>query len=268
MANNEIRNKFFDLLNNRINSKVAKDYKNSIVENALYRYATDNKARINFLETFKEYDTLPHWNPYTIRGVHYENGSCELVESEINELVNEYQVNLSNYDFGEFQNEMDKDKPFALKSFRRLLMAVNDCLEIQIINEMIRELAFSTSNEIFKDEPSKEFFEFLFHKFIKTDSTPKTAVQYVFRQFFDTGKSIDLIGMDYKITGQMIDFAEYYNSFIVDKVPKEKLKDFEISFNINDPQIKQLYLIGNRQKRNEKFNSLLFEFANNHKTVV
>ena len=62
-------------------------------------------------------------------------------------------------------------------------------------------------------------------------------------------------------------FTEYYNSFIVDKVPKGKVKDFEIKFKLKDPQIKQLYLIGNREKRKEKFNSLLLEFEKTNTSV-
>lgn len=136
-----------------------------------------------------------------------------------------------------------------------------------IISKQLNAKIVFNSN-IFKNAPSQRFFEFLFHKFIKTDRTPKTAVQYVFRQFYDLGKSIDLVEMDYKIKeGKMRGFAEYYNSFIVDKVPKEKLKDFEITFNLNEPKIKSLYLIGNKEKRKEKFNSHLLEFQRNNITV-
>lgn len=263
MANNEIRNRFFDLLNQFINNEVAEDYKNSILENSLYRYAVDNNARINFLNTLKEYDTLPHWNPYSVKGVIYQNGNVELIESEINDLINEYRVNLSNI---EFENELDKDKPPGLKSCNRLIMAVNDCLEIQIINEMIRELSFSKSTEIFKDNLSKEFFEYIFYEFISKDKYPKTAVQYAFRQFFDTGKSINLIEMDYSINkGESLPFSEYYNDFIKDKIPKEKFKDWKIEISLNKPTLQTLSEIGNLDKRKEKFNSLLLEFQKNNK---
>jgi len=218
MANNEIRNKFFDLLNNRINLKVAEDYKNSIVENALYKYAVDNNARINFLETLKEYDILPHWNPYTIKGVHFENGTCELIESEINELLNEYRVNLSNNDFGEFQNELDKEKPLGLKSYFRLIMAVNDCLEIQIINEMIRELrvnqtALKTPEKnfnriVFETSESECFFNFLISEWIVKEENKKTAISFIFREMWYKNTDSEL---KYKIVCTSTRFAEYWN---------------------------------------------------------
>lgn len=140
MANIEIRNKFFDQLNERINSQVAKEYKNDILQLSPYRFAVDSEERISFLYHLKADDMPIHHNPLTIKGVKYENGKCELIESEIEELIEEYNINLSNYDFGEFQNERDKEKPFGLKSFRRMENAVFDCLRTQIINEMIKDL--------------------------------------------------------------------------------------------------------------------------------
>src|SRR5690554_1287910 len=128
MANNEIRKKFFDLLNERINLKVAKDYKDSLIEHSQYKYALDNNARIEFLKNQNIGDHLPTWNPFSVKGVIYKDGNCEIVESEIEELILEYGVNLANNDFGEFQNEMDQNKPFGLKSYIRLLLAVNDCM--------------------------------------------------------------------------------------------------------------------------------------------
>ncbi|NGX83111.1 hypothetical protein [Aequorivita sp. KMM 9714] len=135
-----------------------------------------------------------------------------------------------------------------------------------IQNEINGSLNYN--DKIFKDAPSQMFFEFLFYKFISKDKYPKTAVEYVFRQFYDTGKSIDLVEMDYSIKeGQMREFAEYYNSFIIDKITKEKLKDFKIKITLNDAKIKSLYLIGNKENRKVKFNSLLSEFIRNNKTV-
>ncbi len=269
MANNEIRNKFFDLLNNRINSKVATDYKNDILKNAFYRYASDNNARIKYLESLKIGDILPHWNPFTVKGVIYENGNCELIESEINDLIKEYNINLSNNDFGEFQNELDKEKPFGLKSYNRLLMAVNDCLETQIINEMIRELSFSNSIKIFKDEPSKEFFEFLFYNFISKDQYPKTAVQYAFRQFFDTGNKIELVEMDYGINkGESLRFAEYYNAFIKDKIRKEEFDKWKIEISLNNrPTLQTFGELGKLDTRKDKFNLALSKFKK-YKQIV
>ncbi|MGB3344360.1 MAG: hypothetical protein WBA61_10635 [Aequorivita sp.] len=138
-------------------------------------------------------------------------------------------------------------------------------LQSYIVNYLNSETTFN--NAIFKDAPSQRFFEFLFYNFISKDQYPKTAVEYVFRQFFDTGKGIDLIEMDFNISGTMLEFANYYNSFIINKVPKEKLKEFEIKINNKDPQIKELYRIGHRDKRKKTFNSLLLEFTRKNITV-
>lgn len=144
----------------------------------------------------------------------------------------------------------------------RSVFTLNELKELKgfIINYLNNK---TTHNPVFKDPPSQRFFEFLFYGFIKIDKTPKTAVQYVFRQFFDTGNSIDLIEMNYTISGTMLDFANYYNSYILGRVPKERLKEFEIIINNKDPQIKELYRIGNKDKRKEQFNSLLLEFERN-----
>lgn len=138
-------------------------------------------------------------------------------------------------------------------------------LQSHIVNYLDSKTTFN--NLVFKDAPSQRFFEFMFYSFIIKDQYPKTAVEYVFRQFFDTGKGIDLIEMDFSISGTMFDFANYYNSFIIDKVPKERLKEFEIKINNKDPQIKELYRIGHKDKRKEQFNSLLLEFTRNNITV-
>jgi len=218
MAKNEIRNKFFDLLNQLINSERAEDYKNGILEDSFYRYAVDNNARINYLEKQKGYDDLPYWNPYTIKGVHYENGICELVESEINELIVEYRVNLCNNDFGEFQNELDKNRSPALKSYNCLIMAITDCLHQQIINEMIRELrvnqtALKTPEKnfnriVFETSESECFFNFLISEWIVKEKNKKTAISFIFREMWYKNTDSEL---KYKIVCTSTRFAEYWN---------------------------------------------------------
>jgi|SRR5690554_5922980 len=147
MVNQEIRKEFFDLLNSKFNTKVAKAFKNSLLQNSFYKYASDNTERKNYLVRQKEYDKVPFWNPFTIKGVFYADGQCKIIEREIDDLIIEYDINLSNLDFGKFQNELDKEKPFGLISYRRLIMAVNDCMETQIINEMIRDLEINEENQ-------------------------------------------------------------------------------------------------------------------------
>lgn len=160
MVNVEIRNKFFDLINNWVNQKVADEYKNNLLSNRYYRFAIDDISRINFLKKQMEYD-FPQWNPYTIKGVRYENGIFKLIESEIDELIIEYRINLSNYDFGEFENDKDKHRIFEFKSYNCLLMSVFDCLTKQIVNEIITELEnkHSETKEYFEQEYNQTQFE-------------------------------------------------------------------------------------------------------------
>ena len=128
-----------------------------------------------------------------------------------------------------------------------------------IINHLNNKLTY---DPVFNDAPSQHFFEFLFYKFIKTDNTPKTAVQYIFRLLYDKPYKTK-----FQITGTRSAFAIFYNNFLIGKVPKEEIKNFEIKIDHKEPSIKELYRIGNLDKRGTKFDLLLLEFDTNNNTV-
>lgn len=261
MANKEIRNKFFELLNNSINTQVANTYKNDLRENSFYKYAINNNARIEFLKNQLNFEDLPHWNPYTIKGVQYKNGVCEIIESEIQDLISEYRVNLSNYDYGEFENELDKERPYGLKSYRRLIMAVYDCLTRQIIKEMIDELQTSCKpykqdyNRLIFDTPNSEnFFKHLVDEWIQIENNKKTALSFVFHRMWYKTDFRNENHKKYSIISTSTNFAEYWNenySNILDldiKNPKFK-KDitkryYYTSFNFHLDEFEKKGVIG------------------------
>ena len=123
------------------------------------------------------------------------------------------------------------------------------------------------NSKIFINEPSQRFFEFLFLEFIVKDKYPVTALTYVFRQLFDVSESVNHIATNYKIKSTRIEFAEFYNEFIIGNVPNEEINRFKITINLNEPQLKELYRLGSLDKRTEKFNSLLLEFETNRVPV-
>ncbi len=199
----EFRNYAIDWLNDDLLS-----IKEQIYKNSLFRYG-NLEDKINVIEELKQ-DTGTHFNFLRVKGVEYKQGEFQIIETEFKELIDENRVNLENYNFGLFENENDKDKVLALKSYNQVLFILSYCLKLQILNEAKQQLEkpqldFKPNNfeqptyhhPIFKTAVDEEFF---MNRIKKPGKHKRKFVSCLFDAMIS------------KIKVNQSDFAIYWNS--------------------------------------------------------
>ncbi len=218
--NTAIYQEFYNFAINSLNNDLL-SIKEQIYKNSLFRYG-NLEDKINVIEELKQ-DTGTHFNFLRVKGVEYKQGKFQIIETEFKELIDEYRVNLENYNFGLFGNENDNEKPLAYKSYHQVLAILEYCLKLQILNEAKQQLEkpqiltekFKPNLTIFKNRESHLFFDFLFNDWLKDIEACRPQLSYIVwamtkEKERETEKEIN----DYAITCPTLgEFANFWNTY-------------------------------------------------------
>jgi hypothetical protein len=214
---NDIKKQFYDYINTSLNDTL-NTFKKDLIKNPKFKYAVSENDKIDFLKQQKE-ELIPlNINPYFVMGVNYSNGSYNLNETELKELLEVYQVNLNDTTKGLFNNANDETKPFAWRSHSIVFSTLNYCLQLQIINELINGLKtynFKTPEGEFifyKNEKeninSEAFFKYLVDNWLKDEPHIITALKHITYKLWYKNNYNEI---PFKITSTLTDFANYWN---------------------------------------------------------
>lgn len=195
---------------------VLSEFKTELIRSTGYKYAINNKDRIRYLKKIKN-DYIPvNVNISMIKGVKYSEGKLGLIESEIDELIKYYGVNIEDIEYGLFNNPTDNSKPLGWRSSSMVICCLDYCLRLQIINEIIsdlKQLNFKNPDGNLKflitDQINSEvFFNYIVDNWLSDEPHKLTALKHITFKMLARNNFED---MPFKIICTLTDFAEHWN---------------------------------------------------------
>ncbi|MDR5591204.1 hypothetical protein [Christiangramia sp. SM2212] len=250
--NETLYNEFYSYVNKSLQATLNETIK-TITNHSNFKFGND-RDKLEVLDNLKiDFRGDGHFNYLQAKGVSYKNGKFEIVKSEFDEVIETCGVNLETTEFGVFQNENDKLKSFAYKSFHQATCILNYCLELQIIKEFEQaidgkefskkdnQLEFSThSNKtphpIFKDVHYSNLIEYCINEYSENYQVNRVFASVLYQVFRG----------DMKKQNQKL-FAEYWNENFSHfyKLKIDKKHSGLDSFEENNTRHKEIELIIN-----------------------